>query len=160
MHSEGLWGCQEAYDMLLSFSFQPAKWWKQQFGAGVRGIIKEKGCLQFLHLTGNCQLTLTKEGISALAAAFKGSVIRWHYKYRIAHGGGGVRYIRRVNLTILLFHVHVSALYGFIWNKNKPFMHFKLYLKWHKMLFCMFKLRKTKKGGMKKPTADDVLLFL
>lgn len=83
-------GWQEAYDMFLSLLFFPAKWWKQQFGPGVRDIIKEKGCLQLLHLAGNCQLTLTKKGISALAAAFKGSVIRWHYKYRIVHGGGGV----------------------------------------------------------------------
>lgn len=98
--------------MTCSFPSVPvAKWWKQQFDAGVRDIIKEKGCLQLLHLTGNCQLTLTKKGISALATAFKGSVIRWHYKYRIVHGGGG-GYIRQLNLTILLFMcVH---LYGFI----------------------------------------------
>lgn len=89
MHSEWLWVAGGLWHVPFLL-FQPAKWWKQQSGPGVRDIIKEKGCLQLLHLTGNCQLTLTKEGISALAAAFKGSVIRWHYKYRIVHGGGGV----------------------------------------------------------------------
>lgn len=88
MHSEWLWVAGGLWHVPF-LPFQPAKWWKQQFGPGVRDIIKEKGCLQLLHLTGNCQLTLTKKGISALAAAFKGSVIRWHYKYRIVHGGGG-----------------------------------------------------------------------
>lgn len=89
MHSEWLWVAGGLWHVPFLL-FQPAKWWKKQFGPGVRDIIKEKGCLQLLHLTGNCQLTLTKKGISALAAAFKGSVIRWHYKYRIVHGGGGV----------------------------------------------------------------------
>lgn len=89
MHSEWLWVAGGLWHVSFLL-FQPGKWWKQQFGPGVRDIIKEKGCLQLLHLTGNCQLTLTKEGISALAAAFKGSVIRWHYKYRIVHRGGGV----------------------------------------------------------------------
>ena len=37
---------------------------------------EREGRLQLLHLRGNCQLTLTKEGISALAAAFKERVIR------------------------------------------------------------------------------------
>ena len=89
MHSEWLWVAGGLWHVPFLL-FLPAKWWKQQFGPGVRDIIREKGCLQLLHLTGNCQLTLTKKGISALAAAFKGSVIRWHYKYRIVHGGGGV----------------------------------------------------------------------
>lgn len=88
MHSEWLWVAGGLWHVPFLW-LQPAKWWKQQFGPGVRDIIKEKGCLQLLHLAGNCQLTLTKKGISALAAAFKGSVIRWHYKYRIVHGGGG-----------------------------------------------------------------------
>lgn len=89
MHSEWLWVAEGLWHVPFP-RYQPAKWWKQQFGPGVRDIIKEKGCRQLLHLTGNCQLTLTKKGISALAAAFKASVIRWHYKYRIVHGGGGV----------------------------------------------------------------------
>lgn len=102
MHSEWLWVAEGLWHVPFLL-FQPAKWWKQQFGLGVRDIIKEKGCLQLLHLTGNCQLTLTKKGISALAAAFKGNAIRWHYKYRIVRGGGGVGTSGSWTWTILFF---------------------------------------------------------